>query len=131
VSSDPEIDRRLAALQELIEAKLAALQSALEAARENGTQRNTAYQIAASKAEANTAKQIDQITALIGALDKATADRIGELKERIDRREGTLSGLQAERTERRLSFGQVVATVGVMLVALGIIVSTLVALLRH
>lgn len=131
MSSDPEIDRRLAALQELIEAKLAALQSALEAARENGTQRNTAYQIAASKAEANTAKQIDQITALIGALDKATAARISELKERIDRREGTVSGLQAERTERRLSFGQVVATVGVMLVALGIIVSTLVALLRH
>lgn len=73
-----------------------ALDAALLAAKELVTQQNEANRGEAAKTEQNFTKQID-----------AQAARIDELKERIDRGEGSDAGASVSRTERRLDTGQV------------------------
>ena len=131
---ESEVDARDAstsALRELMDERAsagqAALASALSAARELNAQQDLANAAAQAKAEASTAKQIDQLTTLIGTLDKATADRIGEIKERIDRGEGTSGGRQFEISERRLTVNQAIAIATVVLLALSIVLATLIA----
>lgn len=79
-----------------------ALDAALLAAKELVGQQNTANVEAAAKAEASFTKQIDQTSVLIATLEKALTDRILELKERIDRGEGSTAGVADMRTTHRM-----------------------------
>ena len=69
-----------------------ALDAALLAQKESVSQQNDANTTAAQKSETSFTKQIDQIGTLIATLEKSLTDRITELKERIDRGEGTDHG---------------------------------------
>ena len=83
-----------------------ALDAALLAAKELVTQQNEANRGEAGKTEQNFTKQID-----------AQAARIDELKERIDRGEGSMSGAAGFRSEQRLNVSQVVAVIAVLIAA--------------
>ena len=108
-----------------------ALDAALLAAKELVGQQNTANVEAAAKAEASFTKQIDQTTTLIATLEKALTDRITELKERVDRGEGSTVGVQQATVEQRESFrdravgtNMFVGVVGFVLTVLTIYIGT-------
>jgi hypothetical protein len=95
-----------------------ALAAALQAAKEAVFEQAQAAAKASDKTELSTSKQIDLIQTQIKALGDTFGDRLSELKERIDRGEGSDAGASGSRTEQRLNVSQVVAVVAV-LVAVG------------
>jgi hypothetical protein len=99
-----------------------ALDAALLAQKELVAQQNEANSAAAAKAEASFTKQIDQIGTIIQTLEKALDARITELKERIDRGEGSSSGAADSRSERRLDTGQVLTTLSVLAAVIGLLI---------
>jgi len=76
----------------------AALAAALQAAKELVGAQGEASAAAAVKSETAFTKQIDQITALIQTGNAASDARTTELKERIDRSEGTSQGIASNKT---------------------------------
>ena len=72
-----------------------ALDAALQAAKELVNAQGEASSAAAVKSETSFTKQIDQIGTIISTLEKALDARITELKERIDRGEGSSAGQQS------------------------------------
>ena len=84
-----------------------ALAAALQAAKEAVFEQAQAAAKAADKTELSFTKQIDLLLAQIKALGDTFGDRLAELKERIDRGEGSTSGASEYRAERRLDTGQV------------------------
>jgi hypothetical protein len=109
------------------EAAKQALDAALLAQKELVAQQNEANAVAAAKAEASFTKQIDQIGTIIQTLEKALDARITELKERIDRGEGSTVGATGQRTETRLNNGAVLAVVGAVLAVVTIVVTIVLA----
>jgi hypothetical protein len=99
-----------------------ALDAALLAQKELVAQHNEANSAAAAKAEASFTKQIDQIGTIIQTLEKALDARITELKERIDRGEGSTAGAAGSRSERRLDTGQVLTTLSVLAAVIGLLI---------
>lgn len=99
-----------------------ALDAALLAQKELVAQQNEANSAAAAKAEASFTKQIDQIGTIIQTLEKALDARITELKERIDRGEGSTAGAAGSRSERRLDTGQVLMTLSVLAAVIGLLI---------
>jgi hypothetical protein len=99
-----------------------ALDAALLAQKELVAQQNEANSAAAAKAEASFTKQIDQIGTIIQTLEKALDARITELKERIDRGEGSTTGAAGSRSERRLDTGQVLTTLSVLAAVIGLLI---------
>jgi hypothetical protein len=99
-----------------------ALDAALLAQKELVSQQNEANSAAAAKAEASFTKQIDQIGTIIQTLEKALDARITELKERIDRGEGSTSGAAESRSDRRLDTGQVLTTLSVLAAVIGLLI---------
>ena len=103
-----------------------ALAAALQAAKELVGAQGEASAAAAVKSETSFTKQIDTIGALIQSVSAAIDARITELKERIDRGEGSTSGAQEVRTERReISTAAVAGIVGlfaILQVVVGLIV---------
>jgi hypothetical protein len=95
-----------------------ALDAALLAAKELVSQQNEANAAAADKAEQSTIKQIDQIGIRIDTMQKALDDRLTELKERIDRGEGSTSGAAGQRTESRLNVGSLISVLLLVFAAL-------------
>jgi hypothetical protein len=75
-----------------------ALDAALLSAKELVAQQNDANTTKAEKTEQNFTKQIDN-----------ALDRIGEIKERIDRGEGSQQGQSGQRAESRLNLGTVIS----------------------
>lgn len=136
-----KIDRAVAGLQELVEEKFAgvdlrfterdvrtdqastagasALAAALQAAKELVGAQGEATAAAAVKSETAVTKQIDQIIVLIQNGNAASDARITELKERIDRGEGSTSGAKDVRTERRADMAQVIAVSGIIAALVG------------
>ncbi len=98
-----------------------ALDAALLAQKESVSQQNDANTTAATKSETSFTKQIDQIAVLIATLEKALTDRITELKERIDRGEGSTSGAAGTRDEQRLNISQVIAALAVLVAVIAAI----------
>jgi primosomal protein N' len=86
-----------------------ALAAALQAAKEAVFEQAQAAAKAADKTELSFTKQIDLLLAQIKALGDTFGDRLAELKERIDRGEGSTSGAAVHRTEQRLNIGMVMA----------------------
>ena len=109
-------------------AQAQALAAALQAAKELVGAQGEASAAAAVKSETSFTKQIDQIGTLIATLEKSLTDRITELKERIDRGEGTSSGAATFRTEKRLDTGQMISwlVAGIMTLTAIVAVATLV-----
>jgi cation transport regulator ChaB len=91
-----------------------ALDAALQAAKELVNAQGEASSAAAVKSETSFAKQIDQIGTIISTLEKALDARITELKERVDRGEGSSAGSAGTRTDQRLNIGQAIAAVAVL-----------------
>jgi hypothetical protein len=99
-----------------------ALDAALLAQKELVAQQNEANSAAAAKAEASFTKQIDQIGTIIQTQEKALDARITELKERIDRAEGSTEGAAGSRSDRRLDTGQVLTTLSVIAAVIGLLI---------
>jgi len=98
-----------------------ALDAALLAAKELVAQQNDANAATSEKTEQSTTKQIDQIGSRIDTMQKAFDDRLTELKERIDRGEGSDSGAASGRSEQRLNVSQVIAALAVLATVISII----------
>ena len=99
-----------------------ALKAALQAAKELVGAQGEASAAAAVKSETSFTKQIDQIGTIIQTLEKALDARITELKERIDRGEGSSSGADQGRADRRLDsqFGVSIFAVLLLLLSVGV-----------
>lgn len=108
-----------------------ALDAALLAAKELVGATNLANAEAATKAETSFLKSLDQITTLIKSTADATDARIADLKERIDRGEGGMSGAREYRTEQRLDYGTLIAVLAVIFVIIGIAASVTIAVVVH
>jgi hypothetical protein len=96
------------------EASKEALSAALLSAKELVAQQNDANTTKAEKTEQNFTKQIDN-----------ALDRIGEIKERIDRGEGGAAGAAGTRTEQRLNIGVLIGIAGVLIAVVSIILLAL------
>jgi hypothetical protein len=99
-----------------------ALKAALQAAKEAVFEQAQAAAKAAEKTELSFTKQIDQIGLQISTVAKGYDDRIVELKERIDRGEGTTTGHAEYRVDQRLGIGQLLQAAAVVLTMIGLIV---------
>ncbi len=102
-------------LNETAVASKQAIDAALQAAKELVGQQNNSNVEAAAKAERAFTKQIDQTSVLISALEKGLTDRILELKERMDRGEGSMLGTSATQVQHRAATSiawQIAAAVG-------------------
>jgi hypothetical protein len=104
-----------------------ALAAALQAAKEAVFEQAQAAAKAADKTELSFTKQIDLLLAQIKALSDTFTDRLAELKERIDRGEGSEKGAAGQRTESRLNANLVVGMVALLLTSIIIAVSITVA----
>ena len=101
-----------------------ALSAALLAQKELVAQQNDANSAAAAKAEANFTKQIDQIGTIIQTMEKATDARITEVKERIDRGEGSTAGATGSRSEHAQVTNQVLMALSVLAAVIGLLIVT-------
>ena len=72
-----------------------AVDAALQAQKEAAGAQNESNAAAITKSELATTKQIDGIVALLGSSNKATDEKIGDLKSRFDRGDGSNSALYA------------------------------------
>jgi hypothetical protein len=124
-SVDQRFDERDVRTDQAAKASKEALDAALLAAKELVSQQNEANAAAADKAEQSTIKQIDQIGIRIDTMQKALDDRLTELKERIDRGEGSDSGAATRRTEQRLDLGQLVAVAAVIVAIVSVVLYAL------
>ena len=88
-----------------------ALKAALQAAKEAVFENSQAAAKAAEKVELSFTKQIDQIGLRIDTIVKGYDDRLTEIKERIDRGEGSTSGAFGSRAEARLNMSTIIAVV--------------------
>ena len=102
-----------------------ALAAALLAQKELVAQQNDANSAAAAKAEASFTKQIDQIGTIIQTMEKATDARITELKERIDRGEGSTAGAAGSRSDRAQVTNQVLMALSVLAAVIGLLIVTI------
>jgi anti-sigma28 factor (negative regulator of flagellin synthesis) len=103
-------------------ASASALAAALQAAKEAVFEQSQAAAKASDKTELSVTKQIDQIQLQIKTLGDVFNDRIGELKERIDRGEGIDSGSASTKTEHRLDIGQVISALAVLVAVIGLLI---------
>jgi ABC-type transporter Mla subunit MlaD len=99
-----------------------ALAAALQAAKEAVFEQAQAAAKAADKTELSFTKQIDLLLAQIKALSDTFTDRLAELKERIDRGEGTATGVHEKRDDQRLSIGQALQALAILLTMVGLII---------
>jgi hypothetical protein len=94
-----------------------ALKAALQAAKEAVFENSQAAAKAAEKVEQSFTKQIDQIGLRIDTVAQGFDARLTELKERIDRGEGSTSGASETRSEQRLNINAVIAVLGLLVSA--------------
>jgi thymidylate synthase len=105
-----------------------ALKAALQAAKELVGAQGEASAAAAVKSETSFTKQIDQIATIIQTLEKSVDGRLNELKERIDRGEGSSSGVSTALANQRSANSLNVTVISVVLLAAGFIITLLVFL---
>lgn len=90
--------------------------AALQAAKEAGSEQNRSNTLAISKSEAATIKQIEGIGTLIAATSRAVDDKIEAIKERLDRGEGTTSGVKETKEGHKSWIAVAVSIAAVALV---------------
>lgn len=106
-----------------------ALKAALQAAKELVGAQGEASAAAAVKSETSFTKQIDQIGTIIQTLEKALDARITELKERIDRGEGTVTGNKEVTQNRRSDSTFVVSIIAAMLLFISVSTGVILAVM--
>lgn len=107
-----------------------ALKAALQAAKELVGAQGEASAAAAVKSETSFTKQIDQIGALIQTGNAASDARITELKERIDRGEGTATGAHETRNTNRLDSSLTVSIIAAVIAFFSIAAVVIVGILK-
>ncbi len=95
-----------------------AVDAALQAAKEAVGEQNKSSALAIAKSEAATTKQIDQIGVIIGATNKATDDKIDDIKTRLTQIEGQAKGVMA-------GWGIIVGLVGMIAGAAALVIALL------
>jgi hypothetical protein len=90
-----------------------AVDAALQAAKEAVGEQNKSGALAIAKSEASTIKQIDQIAILLQNVNKATDDKISDLKDRLTMIEGRSGGQGSLIAYLFAGFGMVGTLVGV------------------
>jgi hypothetical protein len=90
-------------------ASASALAAALQAAKEAVFEQAQAAAKAADKTETSTSKQIDLLLAQIKGQGETFNDRLAELKERIDRGEGSDAGVSSSQSNRRIDTSTAIA----------------------
>lgn len=78
-----------------------AVGAALQAAKEAGSEQNKSNTQAISKSEAATMKQLEQIETLIATTNRASDEKIADLKGRLDRGEGTTRGVKETKEDHK------------------------------
>jgi septum formation inhibitor MinC len=104
-----------------------ALAAALSAAKELNAQQAMGSAQAAAKSEGAFTKQFDALSATLASQDKAQTERLTELKERIDRGDGSSTGV-ATHSER---FNQQLLSVFVGLSMLVSVIAIIVSIVLH
>jgi len=99
-----------------------AIETALDTARALADQQNAANAVAQQKSEASFTKQIDQIGVQITTLAGSLQDRITEIKERIDRGEGSDLGSRQMRDEHRLDITGIIQGISVVIAFITVLV---------
>lgn len=116
------LERDKATEQAAQEARIS-LQAALAAAKEAVALQNEANSAANIKTESNFTKQIDAFVAAFAAANKALDDKIADIRQRLDRGEGSHTGAAESRVERRLDIGQAASLTAVALTVIGLIIT--------
>jgi hypothetical protein len=98
-----------------------ALTAALAAQKEAAAEQNKSNTLAITKSEVATKEKIDSNALQTATSLKSLADRLDDLKERVDRGEGQEHGQATGRTEQRLNVGQVIAALSVLVAVVSII----------
>lgn len=89
-----------------------AVDAALQAAKEAVGENNKSFAISAAKQEASTIKQIDQQALLIATVSKTLDDKIGDLKERLTRIEGSGVGVEKYQAAGQTHSSYTLAIIG-------------------
>jgi hypothetical protein len=98
-----------------------AVDAALQAAKEAVGEQNKSSALAIAKSEAATTKQIDQMGQFIQSGNKATDDKIDDIKERLTRIEGKSEGSVVADATHTTSSTQVVLIVSVLIASAGLL----------
>jgi len=98
-----------------------ALTAALAAQKEAAAEQNKSNTLAITKSEVATKEKIDSNAQQTATSLKSLADRLDDLKERVDRGEGSTSGSADTRSEQRLNTGQVIAALAVIVAVVSFI----------
>ena len=104
-----------------------ALKAALQAAKELVGAQGEASAAAAVKSETSFAKQVDQIGTILQTTQLALDARITELKERIDRGEGSSSGAEMSINSKRQDNQLLISVIGALLLLVSLAIAVFVA----
>jgi hypothetical protein len=124
-----ETDRRVEALEKFHDAEIRALKelhnAAIHDTQENIKILTTVLQTAINKSEATYTKQFDSVNQNIQTQNQANTDRINDIKERLDRNEGSKAGVtdleKAHRDNTGLWIGLASAIIAFGALAIGTI----------
>jgi len=111
--SDVAIEKFLA-IDGTFSSNALALTAALAAQKEAAAEQNKSNTLAITKSEVATKEKIDSNAQQTATSLQSLAARLDDLKERVDRGEGSTSGEKDRRTEQRLDVGQVIAVIAVI-----------------
>ena len=103
------------------------LDAALAAAKEAVGEQNKSNNQSISKSETSTMKLIEGLQVLMSTNTDATNDKIADLRTRLDRGEGNITGATNLRIAQRAGVSQNTAVITASLISLSIVVSTLIA----
>jgi hypothetical protein len=98
-----------------------ALTAALAAQKEAAAEQNKSNTLAITKSEQATKETIASNAQQTATSLKSLADRLDDLKERVDRGEGSNAGAADTRSDQRLNMSQVIAAIATLAAVLGFI----------
>ena len=113
--------------QQLSTANALALAAALQAAKEAVAEQNRSNTTAIAKSETAVSEQIKQMQISFETGLRSTNEKIDDIKSRLDKGEGGVTGARHEVSERRLDMGTVIAVIAVI----GVFVSIVLQFLHH
>lgn len=100
-----------------------AVDAALQAAKEAVGEQNKSSALAISKSEVAVTKQIDQIYTLINASNKATDEKINDIKSRLDLNVGQEVGVKAVKDDSKSWIAIGISSVGLLLMVVTIVLT--------
>jgi len=147
-----KVDEKISALKEVHEEKFSSIQTqfkerdvrgeqsakdskvavdaALQAAKEAGSEQNKSNALAQAKSEASFTKQIDGLSAFIASNVKGLDDKINDLKERFSSGQGVIKGEREQIVTRQASNANVIALASVIAGVVGAIIGATISFLK-